>query len=108
MSETMEKSKERLVEVVYIAERLQLLFDKILNHFEGEEINKADLRVIFDKEVDQLHTLSESKSAKLNKDLDTAEILLQNPHVRTLYTNEPFTYKEDSNETIHTMQLRDT
>lgn len=91
------------IKVVYTAERLQLLFDKILNCFEGEEIKKADLRDIFYTVVAHLDNLSESRTAKLNKDLDVAERLLQNPHIRALYTDEPSTHKEDFNEAIHTM-----
>lgn len=92
--------KERIVEVVYTAERLQLLFDNIFNYFEGEEINKADLRDIFDKAADQLRTLSKDKTAKLNKDPNAAESLLQDSYIGTLYKS---IYKEDSNEKIHTM-----
>lgn len=73
MSEMEEEIKMTEIKVAYTAERLQLLFDKILNCFEGEEINKADLRSIFDEVVDHLRTLSKNETAKLNKDLNTVK-----------------------------------
>lgn len=55
-----------LIEVVYTADRLEVLFDKILDHFEGESIKKDDLKEIFDRSVLQLRELNKEKLSDYN------------------------------------------